>query len=93
MHEGKVGFNALATIAYDDRTHSYRFRAYNQGHYIDTELSVAEHGFRWGLTSGPAHIVNTMHLTDNGEWAEVTEVMIGSNPPYRNLDMLLEHMP
>ncbi len=38
--DGKVLFNALATIAYDDASHTYRFRAYNDGHYLDTELSV-----------------------------------------------------
>ena len=37
---GKVMFSALATIAYDDTSRSYRFRAYNDGHYLDTELSV-----------------------------------------------------
>ena len=42
---GKVLFSALATIAYDDSSRSYRFRAYNDGHYVDTELSLLDHGF------------------------------------------------
>jgi hypothetical protein len=40
--DGKILFSALATIAYDDASHTYRFRAYNDGyndgHYLDTEL-------------------------------------------------------
>jgi hypothetical protein len=92
--DGKVLFNALATIAYDDASHTYRFRAYNDGHYLDTELSVpASNGFSWGFTAGPAHIVNTMHLTEKGEWDEVTEVTVGSNPPHRSVDMQLQHQP
>jgi len=91
--DGKVLFSALATIAYDDASHSYRFRAYNNGHYLDTELSVPANGFSWGFTAGPAHIVNTMHLTDKGEWAEATEVTVGSNPPHRSVDMLLQRQP
>jgi hypothetical protein len=91
--DGKVVFSALATIAYDDASHSYRFRAYNDGHYLDTELSVPANGFSWGFMAGPAHIVNTMHLTAKGEWEEVTEATVGSNPPHRSMDMLLQHQP
>jgi hypothetical protein len=42
------------------------------------------------MESGPAHIVNTMHLTSKGEWQETTEVTFGSNPPLHSVDMLLE---
>ena len=91
--DGKVVFSALATIAYDDASHTYRFRAYNDGRYLDTELSMPPNGFSWSFTAGPAHIVNTMHLTDKGEWDEVTEVTVGSNPPHRSVDMQLQHQP
>ena len=91
--DGQVQFSALATIAYDDTSHTYRFRAYHDGHYLDTELSVPANGFSWSFTAGPAHIVNTMHLTSKGEWDEVTEATVGSNPPHRTVDMLLQHLP
>ena len=91
--DGKVQFNALATIAYDDASHAYHFRAYNSGHYVDTELSLPANGFSWSYAAGPAHIVNTMHLTDKGEWSEVTDVTVGSNPPHRSVEMLLQHQP
>jgi hypothetical protein len=91
--DGKVQFNALATIAYDDASHTYRFRAYNGGHYVDTELSAPANGFSWSYAAGPAQIVNTMHLTDKGEWSEVTDVTVGGNPPHRSVDMLLQHQP
>jgi hypothetical protein len=91
--DGKVAFSALATIAYDDASHTYHFRAYNAGHYLDTELSVPANGFSWSFTAGPAHIVNTMHLTEKGEWDEVTEVTVGGNPPHRSVDMQLQHQP
>jgi hypothetical protein len=90
---GKVRFSALATMAYDDASHAYRFRAYHDGHYLDTELSVPANGFSWGFTAGPAQIVNTMQLTGKGEWHEVTEATVGSNPPHRSVEMLLEHQP
>ena len=91
--DGKAAFAALATIAYDDASHSYRFRAYNDGHYLDTELSVSPDGFSWALTAGPAHVVNTMHLTDKREWSEVTETTIGNRPSMQSMDMLLHREP
>jgi len=91
--DGKVLFNALATIAYDDASRTYRFRAYHDGHYVDTEISVPANGFSWSFTAGPAHIVSTMHLTSKGEWNEVTEATVGSYPPQRSLEMLLQRLP
>jgi hypothetical protein len=87
--DGKVLFSALATIAYDDASQTYHFRAYNEGHYLDTELSVPANGFSWSFAAGPAQVVNTMHLTSKGEWNEVTEAIVGSNPPHRSVEMLL----
>jgi hypothetical protein len=91
--EGKVMFKALATIAYDDASHTYRFRAYHDGHYLDTEITVVANGFSWGFTAGPAQIVNTMRLTDKSEWSEVTEITIGNMASRRSVEMLLEHAP
>lgn len=91
--DGKVVFRALATVSFDDATHAYHFRAYNDGHYLDTDLTVPANGFTWSYTIGPAHITNAMRLTDKGEWAETTEAAIGSNPPHRSFDMLLKHQP
>jgi hypothetical protein len=91
--EGKAQFQALATIAYDDAAQTYRIRAYNQGHYIDTEVKVQADVFLWGFDAGPAHVVNTMHLTGRGEWQESSEVTFGGNPPMHSMEMLLTHQP
>jgi hypothetical protein len=91
--EGKVVFSALATVSFDDASHTYRIRAYNDGHYVDNELAVPANGFSWSFAAGPAHIVNTMHLTDKGEWSETTDATFGSNPPRRSVEMLLQHQP
>jgi hypothetical protein len=83
----------LATISFDDATRTYRIRAYNNGHYVDTELSVLADGFSWSFLAGPVRIVNTMHLTAKGEWQEVTEVNVGNAPPRRSVEMVLQHLP
>lgn len=91
--DGKAEFQALATVAYDDSTHTYRFRAYNNGHYVDAPLTVNSNGFSWGFTAGPAHVMNTMHLTTKAEWQETTEVTLGNRPPMRTVEMLLRREP
>lgn len=91
--DGKVVFRAIATISFDDTTRMYHFRAYNDGRYLDTELTVPASGFSWKFAAGPVEIVNTMHLTGKGEWAETTEAIMGSNPPHTTVDMLLQHQP
>lgn len=89
---GKAVFSALATIAYDDMSHSYRIRAYNDGHYLDTELSVASDGFSWEFTAGRARVVNTMHITAAGEWHELTQTTFADGPPRTSVEMTLRRV-
>jgi hypothetical protein len=90
---GQVVFTALATIAYDDATSTYRFRAYNGGSYLDAPLQVTSQGFSWAYTSGPVRVTNTMQLSPRGEWTETTVTTAGSSPPHKTVDMTLQHQP
>ncbi len=85
----KIVFQALAIIAYDDTTSTYRFRAYSDGHYLDTELIVRPKGFAWGYTFGPVTVKNMMQLDDNDDWVEVTETIIEPSPPLKSVQMKL----
>ena len=71
--EGKVVFGALATVNYDEGTSTYRFRAHSDGRFLDTELKVEKSAFSWGYTSGPLKVMNSMVVSDKGEWVETTE--------------------
>jgi hypothetical protein len=87
--DGKVVFQALATISYDDAASAYHIRAYNDGRYLDTELTVTPNGFAWGFANGPLKVSNTMQLNEKGEWTEVTETTYGSTPPRKSVEMRL----
>lgn len=91
--EGQVVFRALATISYDDTASAYRFRAYNDGRYLDTELKVVPGGFAWGFAAGPVKVNNTMRLSEKGEWVETTETVFGSSPPRKSVEMTLRRQP
>lgn len=84
---GKVVFNALATVTYDDAAGKYRFRSHSRGHYLDTEMKVEGKGFEWGMQAGPGNIRYVMKLNDKGEWVETGDMIMGSNPPRRIIEM------
>ena len=84
---GKIVFNALATIAFDEATGTYRTRAYNDGRYLDTELTVVDKGYSWGYEAGPAKIRNSMKLNAEGEWVQTGEVLFGNAPPRKTMEM------
>ena len=65
----------------------YRFRAYNDGSYVDTELKVPDNGFEWGYKSRPIQIVFVMKLNDNGDWMETGHASIGDGPARKFFDM------
>lgn len=90
---GQVVFRALATISYDDTSGTYHFRAYNDGRYLDTELSVTANGFAWGYTAGPMKVSNTMQINDKGEWAEITTTTFGTGPTRKSVEMTLRRQP
>jgi hypothetical protein len=90
---GKIVYQALGTIAYDDAASTYRFRAYNNGHYLDTDLKVTPKGFEWGYTAGPLKVKNVMRINEKGEWAETTESAYGAAPPRKSVDMALQRQP
>jgi hypothetical protein len=91
--EGKIVFQALATASYDDATSTYRFRAYSDGRYLDTELKVTSNGFEWGYSAGPLKVANVMKVDQNGEWVEFTESTYGATPPRRSVEMTLRRLP
>ncbi len=47
--EGQRVFGALAVIAYDEATSTYRFRAFNDGRFLDTELKDSEQWLFLGI--------------------------------------------
>jgi hypothetical protein len=87
--DGKVMFQALGMISYDEAAKQYRFRAFNDGRYMDTELTPASDGkgFQWGLNFGPAKMHYTMQLNDKGEWVETGDLLMEGQPPRRVVDI------
>lgn len=93
LESGKLLFNALAVVNYDEAKKQYRIRAFNDGRQVETELEVSDRGFAWGFQSGPAAVRNAMTLNEKGEWVESTTAKVGDRPEFTTVRMLLQRTP
>jgi hypothetical protein len=76
-------------MAFDDPTCTYRFRAYNDGRYLDTEITVGPGAFALGFPAEPVKVNYTMKLDDKGEWVDATDVTMGQAPARRSVETKL----
>lgn len=86
---GKVVFNALATVSFDQGSGTYRIRAWNAGNFIETEIKIAGNGFEWGFQQGPVTFANRMKLDEQGRWSESSEVTLSDGRKLHGVQMLL----
>jgi hypothetical protein len=89
---GKVVFNAVAVISYNEEKKAYEVRAYNDGRKVDSPLETDGKGFAWGFESGPAKVRHVMKLTESGDWDETTTVKVGEGPETPMVRMQLKHL-
>ena len=87
--EGKAALQALGIISYDDEAGVYRMRAYNAGRYLETELKLAADGkgVTWGFAVGEIKTQSVLRINEKGEWTEVGEITIGSQPPRKFMEV------
>jgi hypothetical protein len=87
--DGKIALQALATVSYDDEAAVYRMRAYNDGRYLETELKLAEggKGITWGFALGDIKTSSVLGINEKGDWTELAEITIGSQPARKLLEL------
>ena len=87
--DGKVALQALGIVSYDDERGAYRMRAYNDGRYLETEVKLADtdEGINWGFQLGDVRTSSVLRINNDGEWTELTEITIGSQPPRRFMEL------
>jgi len=87
--DGKVVLQALGIVSYDDEAAAYRLRAYNDGRYLETDVRLGEDGkgIMWGFALGEIKTSSVLWVNENGEWTELTEMTIGSQPPRKFMEL------
>ena len=87
--DGKVALQALGIVSYDDEAGTCRMRAYNDGRYLETDLKPSENekGISWGFTLGEIKTSSMLRINEKGEWTELTEIAVGSQPPRKFIEL------
>jgi hypothetical protein len=83
VSEGQPLLQAFGIVSYDDETGKYSLRAFNDGRFLETEVKLLEEGkgITWGFSLGDIKTKSVMRINERGEWTEVAEIFIGSQPP------------
>ncbi len=87
--DGKTALQALAFVSYDDQSGRYIMRAFNDGRYLETELTLAEdgQGILWGFALGEIKTSSMLRINEEGDWTELTEITIGTQPPRNYMEL------
>jgi hypothetical protein len=87
--DGKLALQALAIISYDDDAGTYHMRAYNDGRYLETDLKLSgdDKGITWGFTLGEIKTSSMLRINEKGEWTELTEIAVGSQPARKMMEL------
>ena len=89
--DGKVGFNAFATLSYNPATRVYTLHSYAQGYVGDFVLTPTADGFVWEIPAGPATLRYTAVVKD-GAWREVGDRIVPGQEPIRFFEMNLKRV-
>jgi hypothetical protein len=80
--DGHSLLQALGVISFDDETATYRIRAFNDGRFLESEVKLLDpdKAITWGFALGQVTTKSVLRVNESGEWTEVAEIKIGSEP-------------
>lgn len=87
--DGKPVLQALGIVSFDDAALTYHMRAYNDGRYLETEVKLTDdgRGMTWGFALGEIKTSSILRIDDKGDWTEVHEITIGSQPARKFMEL------
>jgi hypothetical protein len=86
---GQTLLQAYGIISYDDESGRYSMRAFNDGRFLEAEVKLLEQeeGLTWGFALGEIKTKSVLRINERGEWTEVAEIFMGSQPPKKLLEL------
>jgi len=85
--DGKPVLQALGIVSYDDESGTYHMRAFNDGRFLETEVKLIDKGFTWGFALGQYRTSSVMRIDDKGDWTELHEITIGTQPARKYMEL------
>jgi hypothetical protein len=92
--DGKLAIQALGLISFDDASDGYRMRAYNDGRWLETDVTLLEDGkgLSWGFSLGEISTKSVLRINDKGEWTELAEITIGARPTQKLMELVVRRV-
>jgi hypothetical protein len=83
---------ALGIISFDDETGTYHMRAFNDGRFLETDVKLHEDGkgLSWGFALGSIRTSSVLRINEEGEWTELAEISIDSQPARKLLELMVK---
>ncbi len=87
--DGQPVIQALGMISFDDENGTYRMRAFNGGRFLESEVKLLDpdKAIGWGFVLGEIRTNSVLRINENGDWTELAEITIGSDPPKKLLEL------
>jgi hypothetical protein len=89
--DGRLVFNALGVVYFDQQRQVLRFQAHAMGNSGDYAFTPKADGFVWEIPAGPITIRYTATIA-NGEWVEVGDRVMPGAPDVRFFEMRLKRI-
>ena len=83
---------ALGIISFDDETGAYHMRAFNDGRFLETDVKLLEDGksLTWGFALGSIRTSSVLRINENGEWTELAEITVDSQPTRKLMELTVK---
>jgi hypothetical protein len=92
--DNQLILQALAVISFDDESATYQMRAFNDGRFLESELKLLDepNAISWGFALGPLKSNSVLRLNNRGEWTEFAELIVGSAPPKKLIELTVRRV-
>ena len=92
--DNKSVLQALGIISFDDETGTYHMRAFNDGRFLETDVELLEDSksLTWGFAVGSIRTSSVLRINENGEWTELAEITIDSQPAKKLMELTVRRM-
>jgi len=90
--DNKVVLQALGIVSFDDETGTYHMRAFNDGRFLETDVKLQEDGksLAWGFALGSIRTSSLLRINEKGEWTELHEITIDSQPSRKLMELTVK---
>jgi hypothetical protein len=87
--DGVPILQALGIISYADESKIYHMRAFNDGRFLETEIRLLEQGkgMTWSFMFGEIKTKSVLRINENGDWTELHEIIVGSQPSRKLMEV------